>query len=103
MAEMDATQQTPKQKKKTQQKREQRVKVEGKARLELFSEWIYGLELRGYKIIRRIGGSVDQKLAMRNCLVQLIVGYCLKWESVYDLGEDAELGYLKLVELFRGA
>ena len=32
MAEMDATQQTPKQKKKTRQK--------GKARLELFSEWI---------------------------------------------------------------
>ena len=33
--------------------------------------------------------------------VQLIVGYRLKWESVYHLGEDAGLGYLKLVELFR--
>ena len=33
--------------------------------------------------------------------VQLIVGYRLKWKSVYDLGEDAGFGYLKLVELFR--
>eukprot|EP00956_Cyclotella_meneghiniana_P025262 scaffold52385_cov41-Cyclotella_meneghiniana.AAC.5 len=40
MAEMEATQQTPKPKKKTRQKHEQRVKVEVKARLELFSEWI---------------------------------------------------------------
>lgn len=32
--------------------------------------------------------------------VQLIVGYRLKWESVYDLGEDAGFGYSKLLELF---
>eukprot|EP00956_Cyclotella_meneghiniana_P016911 scaffold27152_cov85-Cyclotella_meneghiniana.AAC.3 len=32
--------------------------------------------------------------------VQLIVGYRLKWESVYDPGEDAGLGYSKLLELF---
>eukprot|EP00956_Cyclotella_meneghiniana_P017274 scaffold27981_cov37-Cyclotella_meneghiniana.AAC.5 len=59
MAETDATQQTTKLK-KTRQKREQRVKVEGKARLELFSEWIDG-QLDGIEAAREELGEEAMK------------------------------------------
>eukprot|EP00956_Cyclotella_meneghiniana_P016988 scaffold27384_cov36-Cyclotella_meneghiniana.AAC.11 len=63
MARMEAdetTQQKPK--KKRRQPNEQRVKVEGKARLELFSKWIDG-QLDGIKVAReRMGDEAMKKI-----------------------------------------